>query len=131
MAIDTFTNHPEHWSRLEHASWCKARQTKEAEKLSRNEDIEDMGNVTAEHVRDAMIAAGIERADHHECSICHYMCAYFREDDRLYFDPGCDCNSGGFRSSTWQQAADWINMQSHPRAKENIARRFGIGIETA
>ena len=82
--------------------------------------------VTADQVRDAMIAAQIDRVEHHDCSICGYSCAYFRQDDQLYFDPGCRCSSGSVRLSSWQDAADWINMQSKESAAEVIAARFGL-----
>jgi hypothetical protein len=73
-----------------------------------------------------MIAAGIERVEHHDCAICNFKCAYFRQGDQLYFDPRCYCSRGSIRVSPWQEAADWINMQSKPDIKERIAAKFGI-----
>jgi hypothetical protein len=86
-----------------------------------------MENVTGEQVRDAMIAAGIESVDHHPCGGCSHMVQYFREGDNLFFDPSCKCIAGnGPEPRSWDDAADWINKQSHPEAKVNIAKRFGF-----
>lgn len=88
-----------------------------------------MDNVTGQQVKDAMIAAGIETVDHHECGGCRYMVQYFREGESLFFDPSCNCTSGsGPEPRPWESAADWINMQSRPEAKVQIAKRFGFQV---
>lgn len=82
--------------------------------------------ITGEQVREAMIAAGITVVNHHECSICGVPVCYFRVDDRLYFDSSCDCASSTPRQSSWEEAADWINMQSKPEHRAILMRLFGL-----
>jgi hypothetical protein len=88
--------------------------------------------VTAEQVKQAVEAAGIERIDHHDCGGCGYMTAYLVQGGQLYFDPGCDCSRRGPAEPEprdWGDAADWINMQSGEWAAK-IAKRFGIELPT-
>lgn len=88
---------------------------------------DEMSKVTAEQVKAACLAAGIKSIEHHECSICLYMTAYLVRGDQLYFDPSCDCTGGrGPELSSWQDAADWINMQTQDDIRAKIAGRFGI-----
>lgn len=95
-----------------------------------------MKTFTGEEVKQAGLAAGITIIDHHDCSICGYMVSYFILGDQLYFDSGCDCGiSSQPTVRTWQEAADWINMQTREDIREKIAARFGLtlqpqGIET-
>lgn len=84
-------------------------------------------NITGEQVKEAMIAANITYVPHHECGGCGCMVSYQREGEQLIFDPRCGCTSLGYvEPRSWQSAADWINMQSNPDAKQNIAKRFGV-----
>ena len=84
--------------------------------------------VTALEVCSACLAAGIKEIDHHTCSLCGYMTRYIVHNTRLYFDAGCDCPTGRSepRFCEWQDAADWINMQSKPEIASKIAAKFGI-----
>lgn len=83
--------------------------------------------VTGAQVLDAMKAAKITRVEHHDCAMCGYMTAYFREGDNLYFDAGCDCSSRThIRSATPEDAADWINMQTDPAAGQELRKCFGL-----
>lgn len=83
--------------------------------------------VTADEVKGAMIAANIENVDHHDCGICGFMCRFIRTGDALYFDPGCHCTGGSpLELRPWQDAADWINMQSDPEWRAKIAEKFGL-----
>jgi hypothetical protein len=87
----------------------------------------DIGVVTGEQVRVAMIANKINYVDHHECGGCGAMVYYSREGDQLYFNPQCDC--GGYSSPEpreWEDAAGWINMQSNTEIKNKLAKRFGV-----
>lgn len=81
---------------------------------------------TGEQVKAAMIAADIRRVDHHNCSGCGVMVFYFRVGEQLFFDPGCGCTRGRFEPRSWQSAAEWINMQSDPRWRDEIAASFGF-----
>lgn len=84
--------------------------------------------VTGEQVKIAMIAAGIEIVDHHECSMCGVMVRYERQGENLFFNGGCGCSDSGTQPRTWQSAADWINMQSNVLIKAEIAKSFGLNI---
>ena len=86
-----------------------------------------MEKVTGEQVKAAMIAADIARVDHHECGGCGWMVYYFRDGEDLFFDPSCDCSSGsGQREATWDDAAEWINMQTNEVSRNRIAGAFGL-----
>lgn len=84
--------------------------------------------VTGEEVKSAMINAGIEKVNHHDCCICGVITYYFREGEQLGFNSGCGCGFGEWkpRPCEWKEAANWINMQKNEEARENIAKSFGI-----
>lgn len=85
--------------------------------------------VTAMQVRDAAVKAGISKIDHHECGGCKYMTRYLISDDLLFFDPGCDCSRYGRsdpRPAQWQEAADWINMQTKDEHRDRLLKAFGL-----
>jgi len=86
--------------------------------------------VTGEQVCRAMVSNNITRVDHHKCSICGEWVCYVRQAMNLYFDPGCGCMPGtGAVYALWQEAADWINMQSNKEAQNNIKSQFGMAVE--
>jgi hypothetical protein len=88
--------------------------------------------VTGEQVREAAIKAGITRVDHHDCGGCGYMCTYRIVGGQIYFDPGCDCSRFGpspMEPVEWESAARWINMQSQPKIRAEIAAKFGLVLE--
>jgi hypothetical protein len=84
--------------------------------------------VTGEEVKTAMVAAGIERVDHHDCGCCGMMVYYHRENDQLFFNPACDCvwHYSPPEPRSWDEAADWINMQSDPKWNADLRARFGL-----
>lgn len=84
--------------------------------------------ITGEQVKKAVMAANIKTVNHHECSICGCMVRYVVDDGDLFFDPSCFCSSWmtGYEPRTWDDAANWINMQSDEKWRVEIARRFGI-----
>jgi hypothetical protein len=74
-----------------------------------------------------MQAANITSVDHHMCSLCGYMTKYVVGDDgELWFDSGCYCSSGGWRSSSYQDAANWINMQPGTEGRKRLMAKFGL-----
>jgi hypothetical protein len=86
-------------------------------------------NVTGAEVRDAAIAAKIKRVAHHRCGGCGVMVHYLIVDQMLFFDPSCDCTRA-FRPELreWSDAANWINMQSDPKHRVEIANSFGLDL---
>ena len=87
--------------------------------------------VTGEMVKQAMIEKNITAVDHHDCGGCGVMVRYYREGEQLYFDPSCGCSSlGGPEPRDWDNAANWINMQSREENAEEIALRFGIDLKS-
>lgn len=89
-----------------------------------------MNKVTADQLKDAMIEKGIFVVDHHPCGLCGYMTKYVRSGNRIWFDRGCDCMGNGqnFETRSWQDAANWINMQSNPAVQQRLAREFGLEV---
>lgn len=91
-----------------------------------------MRQVSAEEVKQACIAANINHIPHHDCGGCGCWVAYQRQGENLYFNSNCGCSSfeSGPRPCNWYEAADWINMQSKPEIKVELAKRFGLTLET-
>lgn len=83
--------------------------------------------VTAEQVRAAVLAAGIVEIPHHDCAACGEWVRYIVHRESLYFDPSCGCAWTPFpEPREWQNAADWINMQSSDNVRSELMKRFGI-----
>ncbi len=88
--------------------------------------------VTAQQVKDAMIAQNITWVDCHDCSLCGTMVGWVRHDDRIYFQSSCSCcRWHPPEPRTWDDAADAINMQTRTseRFGDIMARealKFGI-----
>lgn len=86
--------------------------------------------VTANEVQKAVIDNNINVIPHHECAICGEWVAYEVYNKQLFFNSNCGCSS--FWSPvilcSWQDAADFINMQSNPRVRVEIASLFGLTI---
>jgi hypothetical protein len=91
-----------------------------------DDDVRPAGRITGDQVRAAVEAAGITTIDHHDCGLCGAMVYYSVDGGRLYFNPGCDCRWTPREPRSWDDAADWINMQSQEPARAEVARRFGI-----
>jgi len=86
-----------------------------------------MNDVTAEEVKKAVQDKDIKTIDHHNCGLCHIMTKYIIEGDKIFFDPSCDCcSSRGMEERSWQEAADFINMQSNLEIKNKLAKTFGL-----
>lgn len=72
-------------------------------------------------------AAGIERIDHHDCSLCGYMTAFLIRGDDVFFDAGCYCTCrDASRPSSFEELADWYNMQSNDGARARLRDKFGM-----
>ncbi len=83
--------------------------------------------VTAEQVKSAALAAGISEVPHHDCAICGEWTCYVIEDGELFYDSNCGCGfSSRPRHCDWQEAANWINMQTHTDHRVKLAARFGL-----
>ena len=80
--------------------------------------------VTAIEVKEACLAAGITRIEHHKCSFAYLV----GEGGELFFDSGCFCvrSLSNIEQREWESAARWINMQSEPANKAYIAKKFGL-----
>ena len=86
--------------------------------------------ITGQEVREAMQANGITYVEHHDCAGCGYMTNYTVFDGTLYFDPGCNCTNGaGLRRTTFDEAADWINMQTRFEVAQRLAAKFGLVLD--
>lgn len=88
-----------------------------------------MRDTSGPEIKHCMAEHNITKVDHHTCGICHYMTNYYVSDGQLHFDPGCDCTGGGgWRESSFQDAAEWVNMQSIEANKIDIAKKFGVDL---
>lgn len=85
-----------------------------------------MKAITADEVKKAMISSGIDRVEHHGCSICGQMTFYFRDGEQLFFNSGCGCSWSEPKPRSWDSAADWINMQSNGEVRRKLKERFGF-----
>ena len=86
-----------------------------------------MRNVTAEEVQKSMVDNNISEVKHHDCCICGVWVKYIVVDGDLLFDATCKClNRPDLNPSSWEEAANYLNMQSFPEVKKEIAQRFGI-----
>jgi len=92
-----------------------------------------MKNVTPEEVKAAALVAGITTVDHHDCGGCGVWVKYLIHEEQLYFDSNCGCSSYKTvpRPCDWDEAAEWINMQSNPESRVSIAKQFGLDLELA
>lgn len=83
--------------------------------------------ITAEQVKDAVRDAGIIEIPHHDCGGCGVWVRYIVQDGYLFFDARCDCSQLSYpEPRDWQDAANWINMQSSSENRIELMRRFGI-----
>lgn len=83
--------------------------------------------VTGNEVKTAVLAAGLTRIPHHECGICDVMVGYAVRGEELYFDSGCGCSGGSnLRHCGWDDAANWINMQTNEKARADLMARFKL-----
>lgn len=85
--------------------------------------------VTGEEVKAAMIASDIEHVDHHDCAICGEVVFYSRNGENLFFNPGCGCSWSPAQPRSWDDPADWINMQRTPEVRNTIRALFGLPLE--
>jgi hypothetical protein len=81
---------------------------------------------SAEWVAEQVAANGYTQLDHHDCSMCGYICRYvFEPRNVVYFDPGCYCTSGsGPRFASYEDVAGWLAMQSSDEIRESILKGF-------
>lgn len=86
--------------------------------------------VTGEQVKEAALAAGIEEVAHHECGGCWVTVNYVVVGEDLFFDSNCDCGpcTSELQPRSWDDAADWINMNKGEERKR-IAALFGLALE--
>jgi len=85
-----------------------------------------MSKVTGEQVMAAVVSAGLDYIDHHDCGICGSSVFYSVVDGNLYFNPGCGCSWSPPEQRTWESAADWINMQDNDSVRTKIKAKFGM-----
>lgn len=83
--------------------------------------------VTGDEVKAAALAANIKHIPHHDCGICGEN-VHYRVDDEgnLFFHSACGCSWSPAQPRPWQDAADWINMQSKPEWHNKLRVLFGL-----
>ena len=86
-----------------------------------------MSKYTAEAIAATVREHGYCMLMHHSCAFCGVWVRFlFGPDDRVVFDPNCECASsfGGYRISSYQDISDWLGMQSSDDIRDKILSRF-------
>ena len=84
------------------------------------------GRVTGSQLREAMVRQNIVTVRHHTCSICNESVYYIRKDEQLFFDSSCDCCQSEPSLRSWDDAAEWVNLQTNEDYRVVLLSRFGI-----
>ena len=85
-----------------------------------------MRKVTGTELRESCESQGIKVIEHHNCSICDVAVSYQVDTHgRIYFCSSCGCASSLPRLTTWDDAAEFVNMQNDEQ-KPVLAARFGV-----
>lgn len=81
--------------------------------------------ITAEQVAAAVKDKGYHRVHVHNCSMCDYPCGYIFDGGDVRYDSGCDC-TGRYQvhRRSYEDVADWVNMQSSPEWREKIWKQI-------
>jgi hypothetical protein len=83
--------------------------------------------ITGEQVKAGVMKLGVSYIPHHDCSICGVEVGYVILGGDLFFDSGCGCLRGNnIRPASWDEPADWINMQFSPDVRKMLMDRFGV-----
>lgn len=83
--------------------------------------------LTGEQVARAIERAHITTVLHHDCGGCGHWVRYRIEPNGVFFDANCNCGSwSSLRRESFQDIADWYNMQRNDSAKKEIAERIGL-----
>ena len=66
---------------------------------------------------------------HHECAICGEMVGYVVSQNAPlpYFDPSCDCCSGGGHYASWGEVFKWYNYVFEKESDEAIRKAWFNG----
>lgn len=86
-------------------------------------------NFTDDDVKTAVIAKKITYIPVNDCAICGATVFYRRDGMDLYFCGACDCSWSPPERRGWEELADWINMQTNPKARKIVAELCGIDLE--
>lgn len=83
---------------------------------------------TAIDFKNAAIRKEIKRWDIHNCSMCNYACGYVIDNDRVFYDSGCDCTYRGQNLSprSFEDIADHYNMQSNETVIQRMNEFWGF-----
>lgn len=63
----------------------------------------------------------------HECAICGHPVGWRIYDDVVTYDSGCDCSCmSNERRSSWEEIADFYNMQTSERVISEMDKFWGF-----
>lgn len=86
--------------------------------------------VTGDEVKAAVQKANINWVDHHDCGMCGVMVGFVCDGDTIRFRSGCGCSWAPDRPASWNEAAEFINMQRREGkwgdVAAKVAKRFGL-----
>lgn len=88
-----------------------------------------MPPVTADQVKQAVLAAGLEKAPAFPCQNCKQQISYLFSASAVTFDQKCTCNSGRLLAvkleTSYQQIADMLNSHA-PSVRAMVWAHMGL-----
>lgn len=57
---------------------------------------------------------------HHECACCGVFVGYYVNEPNPWFDPSCDCCSGGGHYDTWEKVFKWYNQVFEKESEQAV-----------
>lgn len=57
---------------------------------------------------------------HHDCSCCGVFVGWHVNEHNPWFDPTCDCGSGGGHYDTWEEVFKWYNSVFEKETEEAV-----------
>lgn len=89
--------------------------------------------VTGEQVREAVQKAGLTWVTNHDCSLCGVDVGYVINGDQVFYRSGCGCSWSPDRPISWDEVAEFINMQKRSGpwgdVMARVAANFGITLD--
>lgn len=81
--------------------------------------------LTAEEVKNAVLANGIKFIMHHKCGVCQDFVGFVIRDGTPFFDSSCDCASSGMRPYTWEYVTEFIDT-TDDETRSRLKKLIGI-----
>ena len=66
---------------------------------------------------------------HHDCSICGAFIGWYPQEPNPFFDPSCDCGSGGGHFETWETVFKWYNNVFEKESEEAVQAAWNMEVD--